>query len=215
VLITGFGPFPGAPENPSAWLAEALAAKSAVIAGVELHAQVLPTEWRAAALIHDLYAALQPVLTIHFGLNQRAKGFRIERFAHNRAGARPDASGALPPSHVVKHCGAARLATALPVAQLVRHLKTGGAPAVSSSSAGNYLCNFLYYHALEWAEANGRHALFVHIPPVGCGGIFDETALLRGAQEILRFALGAGPKSNKRGGPDVVRAAVTLGAKGA
>lgn len=215
MLITGFGPFPGAPDNPSSWLAESLAAQAALIAAAELHARILPTEWRAAALIHDLYAALQPILTIHFGLDQHAKGFRIERFAHNSAGVRPDARGALPPSPVVKHGGAARLATALPVAKLVRHLKTLGLPAVSSASAGDYLCNFLYYHALEWADANGRHVLFVHIPPVKRGSIFDETALLRGAQEILRFALGAGPRPNQRGGSDVVAAAVTLGAKGA
>jgi pyroglutamyl-peptidase len=190
VLITGFGPFPGVPDNPSSWLAEALAAGAAPQADAELHARVLPTEWQAVTFMPDLYAALQPTLMIHFGVCQRAKELRIERFAHNRAALRADARGALPPGPTIRPEGHARFDTELPAAKLAAHLAACGLPATPSRSAGGYLCNYLYYHSLDWTERNGSLALFVHIPPVEN---FGEAALLRAGREILRFTLAASP----------------------
>ena len=192
VLVTGFGPFPGAPENPSASLAEALGATQ--WPGCELHAQVLPTEWETvAALAPRLYAHLQPDVMIHFGLCQRAVGFRIERSAYNRAAPRADARAALPASRQVLAQGPERLDTRIPAAKVAAYLSAHAFPAASSRSAGRYLCNFLYYHSLAWAAA--RHeaapvALFVHIPrTVAQGVLFSDASLLHGAQEVIRFVL--------------------------
>jgi pyrrolidone-carboxylate peptidase len=60
---------------------------------------------------------------------------------------------------------------------------------VASRSAGNYLCNFLYYHSLDWARGRDCLALFVHIPPLRGANALREERLLMGAQEILRFVL--------------------------
>ena len=66
VLLTGFGPFPGVPKNPSAWLAEKLADwRPTPEFDGEIHAQILPTEWEAAALMPRLYETLQPLSLIH------------------------------------------------------------------------------------------------------------------------------------------------------
>ena len=101
VLLTGFGPFPGASINPSAWLAETLPERVRNLDG-DLYVRVLPTEWaQVAHLASHLHETLQPRVTIHFGLSQSARGFRIERSAHNRANLRADASGALPSSRVI------------------------------------------------------------------------------------------------------------------
>ena len=191
VLITGFGPFPGVPDNPSAWLAAKLAAQPLTEFDGELHLRVLPTEWRIAELIPELYAALQPHVIIHFGVDQRAKALRVERFAHNRAGRRADASGALPPDRVIHPEGADRHETKLPAATLAAHLRRRGVSAVASRSAGTYLCNFLYYHSLAWTCRQDEPclALFVHIPPLRPAGPFTEDALLAGAHEILRFVV--------------------------
>jgi len=193
VLLTGFGPFPGVPTNPSAWLAETLAEQSpSPEFESELHARILPTEWEATALMPRLYEALQPHVMIHFGLSERAKAFRIERSAHNRAALRADAKGAMPSGPVIRPEGPDRFDTALPAGALAAHLKTCGLPAMASRSAGRYLCNFLYYHSLDWArrQEGARLVLFVHIPPASRrGGSFSEEALLRGAHETLRFVL--------------------------
>ena len=194
VLLTGFGPFPGVAVNPSAWLAETLAARAPSAAfDCELHARVLPTEWKAvASLTPRLHDTLQPHVMIHFGLSERARSFRIERSAHNRALPRADASGALPAGPRILPHGPERLDTRLPANALASHLKARGHEAVTSRSAGRYLCNFLYYLSLEWAgwQANPTLALFVHIPlGPAQGGPFGEAELLHGAQETLRLVL--------------------------
>lgn len=216
VLITGFGRFPGVAENPSSWLAQTLAGRSPPEFHGDLHVRVLPTEWQATTLIPDLYAALQPTLMIHFGLNQRAKSLRIERSAHNRIGARPDACGALPLGPVIHANGPDRIDTAVPVWALAAHLRRLGLPATASPSAGSYLCNFLYYHSLAWAHRNRCRALFVHIPPVGSGNPISERAVLRGAQEILRFMLDVTParaRGRDSADPFVAPTEVTMTAK--
>jgi pyroglutamyl-peptidase len=187
------------PDNPSSWLAEALAGKAAPQSDAELHARVLPTEWQAVAFTPDFYTALQPTLMIHFGVCERAKQLRIERYAHNRAALRADARGALPPGTMIHPEGRARLHTKLPAAQLAAHLAACGLPSAPSRSAGGYLCNYLYYHSLDWTERNRSLALFVHIPPVEN---FGEAALLRAGREILRFSLDAAQtRSERMAGP--------------
>ena len=192
VLLTGFGPFPGAAVNPSAWLAEALPAHLSGL-NAEIHTRILATEWETVeALTAHLHESLQPQVTIHFGLSQTAAGFRIERSAYNRASARADAAGALPRSRAILAHGQLRLDTSLPAAALSAHLRKSGIAAAPSRSAGRYLCNFLYYLSLDRAarQTGAPTVLFVHIPPFVChGGTLSEADLLAGAEAILRFAL--------------------------
>ena len=208
VLLTGFGPFPGVADNPSAWLAETLAERSARDVDAEFHARVVPTAWQEAQIMPRFYEELQPHVMIHFGVSQRAKTFRIERFAHNRAARRGDAHGLMPSAPVIQAEGADRIATKLPAAALAAHLRTCGVAAASSRSAGSYLCNFLYYHSLDWAlrQPDPRLVLFVHVPPRDS---FSPEPLLRGGYETLRFVLASADtqqKSAPMSGPDLLRA---------
>jgi pyroglutamyl-peptidase len=218
ILFTGFGPFPGVADNPSAWLAETLAGKPPSPA-CEFHARILPTEWDSAALAPRLYDRLQPHVMIHFGVSQRARSFHVERIAHNRAAPRADAKGARPQHPVIRPGGPDRLETDLPAAAVAAHLRSHGLGAVTSRSAGRYLCNFLYYHSLDWArrQADPRSVLFVHIPPLSAGGnAFSRKDLLRGAHEILRFVLAVARFQEKPAiGPALARGEATLSAKDA
>jgi pyroglutamyl-peptidase len=203
LLLTGFGPFPGTPDNPSAWLVERLASAAPQAGlGATLHAEVLPSEWDAvASLAPRLFDAIRPGLILNFGLSRRARGFRIERFAHNRVMARPDAVGALPTTGSVRARGPDRLQSGFPAARLASHLKQQGLEAAASRSAGRYLCNFLYYLSLEWARRQETPCLaaFVHMPPTKAdGGTFTEAELLRGAEAILRFGLALASEDNAR-----------------
>jgi len=192
VLITGFGPFPGVPENPSGWLAETLAARTPP-EGWELRAQVLPTEWDAVTtLTPHLYATVQPDVMIHFGVNARARTVRLEQSAHNRAACQADARGMVPSANAISPQGQHRLDTRLPVKALAAHLRTQGHAVRASRSCGRYLCNFLYYRSLEWAARQDRDALFVHVPMTRTSdGDFQTAALLSAAQETLRFVVEA------------------------
>jgi pyroglutamyl-peptidase len=222
ILLTGFGPFPGVPTNPSAWLAETLAeGLPAPDLHGRIHVRIFPTEWQAAGLVADLCETLQPHVMIHFGVSEHAKTFRIEHSAHNRTAPRADAGGALPAGPVISAEGVERLDTALPAAALARHLQTNGVAAVTSHSAGHYLCNFLYYHSLAWAlrQSAPPLVLFVHVPPTsGQDGDFSEELLLRGGQEILRFILAfAGERGSIRAAihPGLAQRETLLGAEDA
>ena len=191
ILITGFGPFPGFTENPSAWLVEALAARQSA-REFKLDARVLPTEWDNVALIPRLFATLQPHAMIHFGVAKGAAAFHIERSAHNRTAKERDARGAIPEDRAIRAGGSPRLDTEFPAAKLAAHLRLCGIRARTSRSAGAYLCNFLYFHALEWArrQRNAPPVVFVHIPPwTKRSGPESREALLHGGVETLRFVL--------------------------
>jgi pyroglutamyl-peptidase len=194
VLLTGFGPFPGAAENSSAWLVQELAGKrQSSHLGCDLHAEVLPTEWaEVARLGPGLVQHHRPRLTLHLGLHKRARGFRIERSAHNLIDLRADARGAVLNRRTIFDRSDGRLDTAIPAMQLARHLRAQDLPAVASRSAGTYLCNYLYYLSLHWARGqNGAcDVCFVHLPPgPRQGGPMSEAELLRGAELIMRYLL--------------------------
>ncbi len=192
VLITGFGPFPGFADNPSAWLVETLAERQRA-PEIELHARILPTEWEKVALVPRLFEALQPHVMIHFGVSEDAFAFSIEQSAHNQAARECDACGAMPKGTVIRDGGPSRFDTPFPAAALAAHLVRNSIAARTSGSAGAYLCNFLYYHSLGWAHAQGNAptVIFVHIPPwTRKRGPLSREALLRGGAETLRFVLG-------------------------
>jgi pyroglutamyl-peptidase len=194
ILLTGFGPFPGVADNPSARLIEALADDDGFAPeDSRLHARVLPTEWGAvASLIPDLLESMQPHVTIHFGVSRQARSLRIERSAHNRIVPRLDAAGVLPARRVVAVNGPPRLDSAVSSSRLAATLRDYGLPANSSVHAGTYLCNFLYYHSLAWAKGRSDtpQVLFVHVPLTQLqGGPLKASDLHRAAKFVLDFML--------------------------
>ena len=219
VLITGFGPFPGFADNPSAWLVETLA-KRQESPEFGLHARILPTAWEEVALTPRLYKVLQPHAVIHFGVSERDQAFCIERSAHNRLSRQPDARGTTPEGRTIRTGGPQRFDTPFPAAGLAAHLRRSGFAARTSRSAGVYLCNFLYYHSLEWAcrQPSAPPVIFVHIPPwTRTRGPFSRESLLCAGAETLRFVLGYanGEKPLKPGGrPPIFRGGAGLGANG-
>jgi len=196
ILLTGFGPFPGIADNPSARLVETLAgAGNFAPRDCELHTEILPTEWGAVGtFVPQLLNSLQPHVTIHFGVSRQARSLRIERCAHNNILPRVDAAGVLPARRRIHLAGPTRLDSTIAVPRLAATLRENGVPANSSAHAGSYLCNFLYYHSLSWAMSRDEAApvLFVHIPVARAdGGPIDDADLLRSAQTILNFMLSA------------------------
>jgi pyroglutamyl-peptidase len=217
ILITGFGPFSGFAENPSAWLVETLAERAPRGA---LDARILTTAWEDVALIPRLYRTLQPHAMIHFGVSARAKVFHIEASAHNRAARRADARGTMPNARTIRERGPSRFDTPFPAAGLAAHLRRSGIAARTSRSAGAYLCNFLYYHSLEWAHLQRTAPLvvFVHIPAwTKKRGSKSREALLHGGSEILRFVLACanGEKPLKTKGRRPISREADISARGA
>ena len=85
VLLTGFGPFPGAPFNPTGLLVEALACgRPPGIGSVRRVAHVFPTTYDAVDReLPALLARERPDVLLMFGLSWRARMLRIESRARN------------------------------------------------------------------------------------------------------------------------------------
>jgi len=85
ILITGFGPFPGAPFNPSEPLALELARRRhPAFAGVRRVAHVFRVTYEAVDTeLPALIAREKPAALVMFGLAARTKHVRIETRARN------------------------------------------------------------------------------------------------------------------------------------
>ena len=168
VLLIGFGPFPGAPFNPSSVLVKSLARRRRpALANVIYTTHVIATTY--AAVDRDLpkLFAQKPDVILMFGLAARRRQLCIETRARNAVSVLyPDASGHHPRRGVVVHGGPAVLPTAAPFADLLGAAKARDFPSRLSRDAGRYLCNYAYWRALERARGGRPLIQFVHIPPI-------------------------------------------------
>lgn len=164
LLLSGFEPFAGYAENPSALLAESLA--SAGIEGCETKAVVLPVSFARAFLPLELVIAdFRPDFVVSFGLGIGRAHLGVERIAINRIEARiPDNDGAEPKEMAIRRGGRDGIFSPFPLAAMVASAKAAGAPAEISNSAGTYVCNYVMYRALEMSKKTGFRAGFIHVP---------------------------------------------------
>jgi pyroglutamyl-peptidase len=166
VLITGFGPFPGAPFNPSATLARALARRRRpALAGIERATHIFATTY--ASVDRDLPNLLKqkPDIVLLFGVAGRRRHLCIETRARNAVSLLfPDAGGHRPRLGVIKLHGPAALKGNAPFARLAG---AAGTRARLSRDAGSYLCNYVYWCALDRVHGTRPLVQFVHIPQVG------------------------------------------------
>jgi pyroglutamyl-peptidase len=165
ILITGFGPFPGAPFNPSAALAKALARRRRpALAGIERSTHVFATTY--ASVDRDLPKLLRqkPDIVLMFGVAGRRHQLCIETRARNAVSLLfPDAGGHRPHHGVIRLGGPAALAGNAPFARLAG---AAGPRVRLSRDAGRYLCNYVYWRGLEQVRGTRPLVQFVHIPPV-------------------------------------------------
>lgn len=165
LLVTGFGPFPGWERNPTPAMVKAVATLR--LPGVRIVPHVFATVYAEVARdLPALIARHRPDAVLLFGLAGRTGHIRIEKHAHNVATRRvPDAAGAFHVSADIVAEGPWRVPTAFACGPLTHALRRAGLDARLSPSAGEYLCNFAYWLALE-AVARGevKRALFVHVP---------------------------------------------------
>jgi pyroglutamyl-peptidase len=170
ILITGFGRFPGAPFNPSGLMATRLVRRRRpAFAATRRIAHVFATRYDAVDReLPALLAQEKPDIVVMFGVATRSHRVRIEQRARNRIALFPDASGRRLVTRTIAPQREA-LRNPLPVARLVKAARTAGVAAAPSRNAGAYLCNYVYWRALEAAarpDGPGQ-VIFIHVPPVG------------------------------------------------
>jgi len=175
ILITGFGPFPGAPHNPTMPLVERL---------LRLRRPAFDDIERSSHIFHVTYATVdrelppllekrRPHALLMFGLAARTPYLRVETRARNAVTTTwPDADGTRIGKGSI--AGGAYAMTFGPhTAKLLRAALATGIDARASRDAGAYLCNYLSWRAIEATQQdNGpRLAAFIHIPPLARDGM--------------------------------------------
>ncbi|KAK6121108.1 hypothetical protein DH2020_045160 [Rehmannia glutinosa] len=164
IHVTGFKKFHGVAENPTETIVSNLQdymKRRGLPKGLILGScTVLETAGQGATV--PLYQTLKSAVikdtntssnsgTVHFGVNSGATRFAIEHQAVNEA-TFPDG-------------GISRIReTSLPVVDITKSLAKMGYEVMTSDDAGRFVCNYVYYHSLRFAEQNGIKSLFVHVP---------------------------------------------------
>jgi len=173
ILVTGFGPFPGAPYNPTQPLVARLTRlRRPAFADVELSSHVFPVTYKAVD--RELPLALakhKPHALLMFGLAGRTGYLRIETRARNAVTMLwPDAAQTRARKGSIAD-GADAQRFGPHTAKLLRAARATGIDARASRDAGSYLCNYLSWRAIENVKAGGPQlAAFIHIPLLARSG---------------------------------------------
>jgi pyroglutamyl-peptidase len=165
ILVTGFGPFPGVPVNPTEALMKSLA--RARIPGATIVTHVFATSY--AAVDRELPALLrrhEPDALLMFGLAAATPHLRIETWARNSLAQLPDVAGAVPRLRAIAPGRASGLRLPTLARALLAAARRVRVPAAISGDAGDYLCNYLCWRAALAARRRDgpRLAAFVHVP---------------------------------------------------
>jgi pyroglutamyl-peptidase len=201
ILVTGFGPFPGAPFNPTTPLVQKLAQlRRAGLAGVTIVPHVFPTSYAAVDRdLPELLARYRPDALLMFGLATRATTIRVEMRARNTVSPLPDAAAQSLGRHVIAIGAHDAQPMPAPARQLLNAVHDAKVPVTLSTDAGSYLCNYLCWQAAEAVRRphGPRLAAFIHVPNVHrfprAGGAKRRLALddLARAGERLLVAIAA------------------------
>ena len=189
ILVTGFGPFPGAPYNPTQPLVARLnRLRRPAFSDVELSSHIFPVTYQAVD--RELPQALkkhQPHALLMFGLAGRTGYVRVETRARNAVTMLwPDAAQTRSRTGSIG-LGPDAAMFGLHTAKLLHGARATNIDARASRDAGAYLCNYLSWRAIEAVNAgNGpRLAAFIHIPPLARGGALRRKGFPRITLEEL------------------------------
>jgi pyroglutamyl-peptidase len=168
ILITGFGPFPGAPFNPTQPLVtRLLRLRRPAFGDVEFSGHIFPVTYTAVdRQLPDLLAMRRPQALLMFGLATRTPFVRIETRARNAVTTLwPDADHARKRKGSIAG-GADAMMFGPHTSRLLHAAVSTGIDARASRDAGSYLCNYLSWRAIEATcrDAGPRVAAFVHVP---------------------------------------------------
>src|ERR1700733_14444106 len=181
ILITGFGPFPGAPCNPTQPLvARLLRLRRPALDDVKLLGHVFPVTYQAVDReLPELLAKHRPQALLMFGLATRTAHVRIETRARNAVTTRwPDADRTRARKGSIAG-GADAMMFGPHTAKLLRVADATGIDARASRDAGSYLCNYLSWRAIEamGREAGPHLTAFVHVPLLARDGVAQRKGM--------------------------------------
>jgi pyroglutamyl-peptidase len=178
ILVTGFGPFPGAPFNPTTPLVKRLThLRRPALDSVTLTGHIFHVTYQTVDReLPELIAQLRPQALLMFGLASRTAHLRIETRARNTVATHlPDADGNRAQKTSIVRGADARVFGPHTLS-LLQAARATGIDARLSRDAGAYLCNYLSWRAIEATLQPDGPALaaFIHVPLVARDGAARE-----------------------------------------
>ncbi len=164
-MVTGFEPFGGDEENPTAELIWDLEKREKDYDVVPF---LLPVSARRIrGELEKILRREEPDVCVHFGLAPGYSNISVERVAINILDARiPDNDGFQPKDVKIVEGGPLAYFSTLPTRRIYEQMTSEGIPCRLSYSAGTYLCNMLMYLSLHYSEnwKTPRISGFIHVP---------------------------------------------------
>jgi pyroglutamyl-peptidase len=166
ILVTGFEPFGGETVNASWEAAQRLEGwrHGEYVAA----ARLLPCAYDSSLkLLISAIETLRPDALLMTGQATRRGVVSVERFAHNLDDAKaPDNEGVQRRGLRISRAAPDWLETATPIRIITRAINEAGIPARMSRNAGAFVCNHLYFGALQYLgeKKPAIPAVFVHLP---------------------------------------------------
>jgi pyroglutamyl-peptidase len=172
ILLTGFEPFGTHLRNPS-W--DAVGEFSSSSDSDQVVKALLPVDYKnLEPLLEGLLEDQEPDLLLMLGVMSETGFFRLETRAHNVIGESADNTGYTPSHRLIDENGPGQIDSRFPWEGIRDELNKEGLPAELSRSAGTYLCNYSYYHALSWAQGRSTWVGFLHVPVIGAPFSLEE-----------------------------------------
>ena len=171
ILITGFEPFDGDAINPSL---ELLSWLHQFQFEFNFYTEVLPVSFHSSILrLDEAMKKRRPTHVLLTGYAKNRSELTIERIGINCIDARiPDNDGHCPKNQKIISKGEDGLFSTLPLDHLLTFASEVGCPTKISSSAGEYVCNYiLYYYLYHYREVPGT---FLHLPASKSHEIFFQ-----------------------------------------
>ena len=166
ILVTGFEPFGGETVNASWEAAREL--EGWRHGDYEAAPRLLPCAYDASVKkLVDAIETLRPDALLMTGQAARRAVVCVERFAQNLDDATaPDNDGVLRRGLRISRAAPQWLEAAAPVRTIVSAINEAGIPARVSRNAGGFVCNHLYFGALQYLgdKRSAIPAVFVHLP---------------------------------------------------
>ncbi len=185
VLVTGFGPFPGAPTNPTLAMLRLLKAEG--VDGVDLAFARLPVTFAGVDPTLRQAARCRPDAVLLLGLARRRAILSVETLARNVVGRAPDTEGLVPAGPTLVEGAPETREATWPAAAILDALHAAGNAARLSDDTGDYVCNAALFHAL--GDPLAPSVGFLHVPPTrdeGAKAGTDAETLAGAARTIVR-----------------------------
>jgi pyroglutamyl-peptidase len=211
LLLTGFEPFGGARENPSAELLKRFRGKVDTV--------LLPNAIRRApAVLMKAVERVRPDVVLHLGESREAREIIVERGAVNVLDTHRDVAGRMQATDMADNDGnSARnepvvpgaprfLRSTMPVEAIARDIKASGIPVRLRDYGGMHVSNQVFYGLLYSRKV--PRVGYIHIPPVQhrAGGRGMPIRTLAQAVAIaIETLAGAAPASRDAASPPGIR----------